>query len=299
MNHDVQHHKPVYLIEDDPVQRHSMETLLRASGYTTVCFASSEDFLNRSRSERKPGCILLDFVLRGQDGLSFLKIHRERVDAMPVIVLTGHANVALAVDFMAAGASTLLVKPFDADELIDYVAQAIAWDQSTIEARLQIQHVRNCLEQLTDRQRIIKDLVLDGRANKVIAGQLDLSERTIELARADVLKTFGVKNAIELAVLLTQSQVPVPPFTPKNFRKPPAAIPSKPSESAQLQPTSEALPQTQADCHPQTTPEASSPPPIPEPHLQKSDPPQPAPPKSSTHFDSAKRQESDSIEQQD
>jgi FixJ family two-component response regulator len=123
MNHDVQHLKPVYLIEDDPVQRHSMETLLRASGYPTFCFASSEEFLNRPSSDRKPSCILLDFVLRGQDGLSFLKVHRQRVDAMPVIVLTGHADVALAVDFMAAGASTLLVKPFDADELIDYVAQ--------------------------------------------------------------------------------------------------------------------------------------------------------------------------------
>ncbi len=307
------------MIEDDPVQRDSIEAILGQSGYTTFSYSSSEEFYNRPRIERKPGCILLDFLLRGQDGLSFLKVHQERADAMPVIVLTGYADVGLAVDFMSAGASTLLVKPFDTDELINYIAQAIAWDQSTLETRLKIQHVRMSLGLLTERQRIIKNLVLQGLANKVIASQLDLSERTIELARADVLKIFGVKNAIELAVLLTQSQAPVPPFTPKSIRKPFATSPSMPpaapaaptapaTPEAPATPTAPATPatpsaeqtsQSLADSPPATPTEASSPAPIPDPHLPTANSNQPTPHKPTANLGSEKRQPNDSPEQQD
>ncbi len=258
MNHDALSHKSVYLIEDDIVQRNSLESLLRARGYTTFSFGSSEAFHSRPRLDRMPGCILLDFFLGGQDGLSFLKIHRERVDAMPVIVLTGHADVSVAVNFMKAGASTFLVKPYDADELLDCVDQAINWDQSTLDARLKSHHVRKCLEQLSERQKALKNLVLMGAPNKVSASQLELSERTIELERAEILKIFGVKNAIELAVLITQSQLPVPPFTlhsnssrtaqASNPAPPPSA--SEPPPSAPEPPPSNQAPPTSASASP-------------------------------------------------
>jgi FixJ family two-component response regulator len=226
----------VYLIEDDPVQRDSLESLIQACGYTTSSFASSEAFHRRPQTERTPGCILLDFLLGGQDGLSFLRKHNQQNDAMPVIVLTGHADVSIAVNFMKAGASTLLVKPFDANELFHCIERLIAWDQSTLDARLKAKHVQMCLERLSERQKKIKNLVLMGSPNKVVASQLQLSERTIELERAEILKLFAVKNAVELAVLVTESQHPIPPITLRIDPPPPIGL----GTSKPMLPTTEA-----------------------------------------------------------
>lgn len=202
----------VFLIEDDPDQRESLSAVLNRSGYRTIAFDSAEQFIQYQPNERQPGCLLLDFLLSGRDGLSFLHHHREDFTGVPVVVLTGHADVATAVKFMKAGASSLLLKPYDMAELLQAIRQAVEWDARTLPARIKMDHVRRCRAKLTERQRQIKGMVLSGSPNKVIASQLQVSERTVELERAWILKLFDVKNAIELAVLIAEAQARIDPL---------------------------------------------------------------------------------------
>lgn len=199
-------HASVYLIEDDVALRASVEALLSTSGYQCVSLGTVEEFLGLPLNTRSPGCILLDFVLSGRDGLSFLKEYHERSDAMPVVVLTGHADVPIAVDFMKAGASMLLNKPYEPRSLLDCIEKAIAWDRQSLSQRQQARDCLACLEQLSPRQELILESILEGLANKLIAAQLAVSERTIETERAEIIRVFGVKNAVELAVLLTNAR---------------------------------------------------------------------------------------------
>jgi two-component system, LuxR family, response regulator FixJ len=196
----------VYLIEDDESQRTALEMIVAARGFQTAAFASSEAFMSAWSRDDAPGCIVLDFLLHGRDGLSFLKLHRERYDAMPVIVITGHADVSVAVQFMRAGAATLLLKPYEPDELLLHIDQAIAWDQQSLTNRRQSETVQALERTISYRQHQILDMILSGDANKVIAAQLGVSERTIELERAELFRLFNVRNAVELAVLVTESR---------------------------------------------------------------------------------------------
>jgi FixJ family two-component response regulator len=196
----------VFVIEDDVELRQSVEALLSAHGYQCQSFGAVEEFTQIPTAQRKPGCILLDFVLSGCDGLSFLKAYRERADAMPVVVLTGHADVPIAVDFMKAGASTLLKKPYEAPNLLDCIGQALERDRSSLHQRQQVEHCLACYKQLTPRQEQIVESMLEGLPNKLIATKISVSERTVETERAEIIRTFGVKNAVELAVLITYAR---------------------------------------------------------------------------------------------
>ncbi len=197
----------IYIIEDDIALQKSVEALLSANGYLCRSFGTVEDFLRLPMEGRNPGCILLDFVLSGCDGLSFLKEYRERLDAMPVIVLTGHADVPLAVDFMKAGASTLLKKPYEASNLLGCIEKAVVWDRNSLRQRQHVERCHECLERLTPRQEQIVESMLEGLPNKTIATKLGVSERTIETERAEIIRTFGVKNAVELAVMITNARI--------------------------------------------------------------------------------------------
>ncbi len=197
----------VYLIEDDVALRQSVEALLSTNGYQCVAFGAVEEFTQLPARTQKPGCILLDFVLGGCDGLSFLKEYHERPDAMPVVVLTGHADVPIAVDFMKAGASMLLKKPYEPKSLLDCIEKAIEWDRNSLQQRRQANDCLACYGQLSPRQELILESILEGLPNKLIAAKLGVSERTIETERAEIIRIFGVKNAVELAVLLTSARV--------------------------------------------------------------------------------------------
>lgn len=207
----------VYLIDDESEQRRSLAALLNVRGYPTVEFVNTEEFEREQVGDRKPGVIVLDFIFQGStDGLTFLGRHRDRLDGLPVIVLTGHADVSVAVQFMKAGASTLLLKPLDPEELFENVEKAIEWDVRTLPVRKKAELVRRTMQLLSERQRTVQKLILEGLANKAIAAQLQLSERTIELERAEILRMFQVKNAVELAVLVTESSRSIDPLSIKS-----------------------------------------------------------------------------------
>lgn len=194
----------VYIIEDDTDLRESVVSLVSSKGYRCESFDSAEMFLNKSSPTQQPGCILLDFQLKGCDGLAFLKQHRESSYMTPVVVVTAHADVRLTVEFMKAGASTLLKKPYEIVELLNSIDIALEWDRNQFVARQQKERVQNCFRKLSKRQEDILAFVLNGAMNKAIAAELDVSERTVESERAEILRTFGVKNVVELAVLITE-----------------------------------------------------------------------------------------------
>lgn len=196
----------VYIVEDDADLRESVESLVSSKGYRSESFNSVEDFLVKESPIDQPSCILLDFHLRGRDGLAFLKDHREQSYATPVVVLTAHADVQIAVKFMKAGASMLLRKPYEPKELLDAIDHAIEWDRRMLALRKQHEHIEGCFRFLTKRQEIVLQMILDGSPNKAVAARLDISERTIEMERSDIFRIFRVKNAVELAVIITESR---------------------------------------------------------------------------------------------
>ncbi len=197
----------IYIIEDDAPLRQSVESLVSSKGYRCESFDSVEAFLSKKTSIQQPGCILLDFHLSGCDGLSFLKHHSEQANATPVVVLTAHADVPLAVQFMKAGALMLLRKPYEPKELLESMDAALEWDRRLIVLRKQSDRIRECFQQISNRQEVVLQCILDGAPNKTIAARLDVSDRTIEMERAEILRIFQVKNAVELAVVITESRV--------------------------------------------------------------------------------------------
>ncbi len=197
----------VFIIEDDAVLRQSVESLVSSKGYRSESFNSVEEFLVKTSPIDQPSWILWDFHLSGRDGLSFLKDHCEQTYATPVVVLTAHADVQIAVEFMKAGASMLLRKPYEPKELLDSIESAIEWDQRMLALRKQKGRIEECFRMLTKRQETVLQMILDGSPNKAVAARLDISERTIEMERAEIFRIFQVKNAVELAVIITESRL--------------------------------------------------------------------------------------------
>jgi two-component system response regulator FixJ len=201
----------VHIISEDQPNCDFVTNILTSQGYRIVASRSAKEFTELQPQDRSPGCIILDVVAVSESELTFLRQHREDIAGLPVVVLTSQADVATAVMLMKAGASSLLLKTFELVELLLAVAHAVMWDKQTYPTRMKAAHVKRCLGMLSERQRRIKRMVLSGDANKVIAGRLSVSERTVELERAWILKLFGVKNAIELAVMITEGKVQVDP----------------------------------------------------------------------------------------
>ena len=196
----------VYIIDDDASVRDAMAWLLRSRRLLSEAYESAEAFeAARGRAEpAAPGCILLDVRMPGQSGLALFERLSERgiAHAWPVIFLTGHADVPTAVDTVKRGAFDFCEKPFSDNALVDRVEQALAVSRERM-AKLAVQRaVRARTHELTERERDVMRLVADGRPNKLIADELGISVRTVEVHRARVFEKMEVKSAVELANLL-------------------------------------------------------------------------------------------------
>ena len=197
----------VYIVDDDAGVREALAWLLRSRRLPSESFDSAEAFdamLQTRPPPREPCCLLLDVRMPGLSGIALFDalVARGAVDAMPVIFLTGHADVPTAVDTVKRGAFDFCEKPFSDNALVDRIEQALA--QST--ERLSQLRARSGLQvrlgELTDRERDVMDLVVAGLPNKLIADQLDISVRTVEVHRSRVFDKMQVKSAVELANLL-------------------------------------------------------------------------------------------------
>ncbi|MBI2769311.1 MAG: response regulator transcription factor [Burkholderiales bacterium] len=197
----------VFIVDDDDSVREALAWLLRSRHLLSDSYAGGEDFermLQAGFSPSQPCCLLLDVRMPGLSGLAlFDKLAgRGLVEVMPVIFLTGHADVPTAVDMVKRGAFDFCEKPFSDNALVDRVEQALKRSAEVLAARHEKSQLKSRLGELTDRERDVMGLVVEGLPNKLIADQLDISVRTVEVHRARVFDKMEVKSAVELANLL-------------------------------------------------------------------------------------------------
>ena len=197
----------VYIVDDDAGVREALAWLLRSRRLPSESFDSAEAFeamLQTRPPQRQPCCLLLDVRMPGMSGLALfdLLVARGSLHTMPVFFLSGHADVPTAVDTVKRGAFDFCEKPFSDNGLVDRIEQALAVSAQWLESVAQQETVRTRLSELTDRERAVMGLVVEGVPNKLIADQLDISVRTVEVHRARVFDKMQVKSAVELANLL-------------------------------------------------------------------------------------------------
>jgi two-component system response regulator DctR len=181
--------------------------LLRSRRLTSECFDSAEAFdarISAPGSVREPSCVLLDVRMAGLSGLAMFEklIGYGLLPTLPVIFLTGHADVPTAVDAVKRGAFDFCEKPFSDNALVDRIEQALALSAERLSALNRSGNLQALLDGLTERERDVLRLVVGGMSNKMVADQLDISVRTVEVHRARVFEKMGVKSAVELANLL-------------------------------------------------------------------------------------------------
>jgi two-component system, LuxR family, response regulator DctR len=197
----------VFIVDDDASVREALAWLLRSRRLPSQSYDSAEAFLQMLEDgfvPNRPCCLLLDVRMPGMSGLALFErlIERGLHLAMPVIFLTGHADVPTAVSSVKRGAFDFCEKPFSDNALVDRVEQALAQSASIVNAQQAREQLRQRLGELTERERDVMRLVVEGLPNKRIADQLDISVRTVEVHRARVFEKMEVKSAVELANLL-------------------------------------------------------------------------------------------------
>ena len=197
----------VYIVDDDAGVRDALAWLLRTRRLSSEGFDSGEAFdarLAAGFAVKGPSCVLLDVRMAGLSGLAMFDklIGYGLLPTLPVIFLTGHADVPTAVDAVKRGAFDFCQKPFSDNLLVDRVELALAQSAGELAQRAQASRLQLRLKGLTGRERDVMQLVVAGLPNKLVADQLDISVRTVEVHRARVFEKMGVKSAVELANLL-------------------------------------------------------------------------------------------------
>ncbi|MBB6093440.1 FixJ family two-component response regulator [Povalibacter uvarum] len=193
----------IFVVDDDSAVRDALKLLLRSVGQAVETFGSGQEFLD-AYSEDRPGCLVLDIRMPGMSGLELQQKLNERHSILPIIFITGHGDVPMAVEAMQAGAVDFIQKPFRDQDLIDRINQALEKDSNNRAALGERNDIRRRLETLTPREREVLDLVVHGKANKVIAGDLKLSQRTVEIHRARVMEKMQASSLAHLVRMVLE-----------------------------------------------------------------------------------------------
>lgn len=191
----------VYIVDDDEAIRDALVWLLQSRDVTARAFASAEAFLTLWTPDTA-GCLLLDIRMDGMSGLALFDRLRDAGNRMPVIFLTGHGDVPIAVASLKKGAHDFVEKPFNDNELVDRIIGALELDASRRNQNCARQDAAQRLASLSPRERQVMERIIDGKLNKIIADELAISMRTVEMHRAHVFEKMGVKNSVELARML-------------------------------------------------------------------------------------------------
>ncbi len=192
----------VRVVDDDAQVRRSIEVVLRSLGLVVTSYASAQAFLEHDDPE-VPGCLLLDVILPGMNGLALQQLLARTRRGPPMILMSGFGTIDVATRAMKSGAVDFLEKPFGCDALIERVQEALAIDARTRRQRSQTIGVAARLESLTRREREVLRLVLDGLSSREIAAHLGRSEQTVQLHRARIMKKLQVRGVANLVRALT------------------------------------------------------------------------------------------------
>ena len=191
------HEQVIHIVDDDEALRDSLVWLLESNGYRVRCHASGEDFLALSGDDMA-GCVLLDVRMPGISGLELFELLRGRDYGLPVIFITGHGDVPMAVEALKRGAFDFIEKPFGDREVLDLIASALEREREQREQRALRAEVSRRLGELTQREHEVLQLILAGKLNKQIADVLGISIKTVEVHRARVMDKMGVRSLAEL-----------------------------------------------------------------------------------------------------
>ena len=195
----------VYVVDDDEAVRDSMSMLLESADLPFRCFDSADSFLD-SQNGKERGCLVLDIRMPGMTGLELQKRLAQSGSSLPVIFMTGHGDVPMAVEAMRQGAFDFLRKPIAEADFLERIGNALEAETGNWHERVDRERAREQLASLTEREQEVFALVADGHANKAIAANLDISERTVEVHRANVMKKLEARTLAQLVRIYLQTE---------------------------------------------------------------------------------------------
>ena len=187
----------IAIVDDDPSAREGLSSLLRSAGLKVETFASAQEFLARPSADA-PSCLVLDLQLPGLSGLELQKRMAEAGLEIPIVFLTGHGNIPASVQAMKAGAVEFLTKPFDDEQLLQAIQEAVERDRRTRQQRVDLRKLRDRYESLTAREQEVMRLVVSGLLNKQIAGELNITEFTVKIHRGRVMRKMHADSLADL-----------------------------------------------------------------------------------------------------
>ena len=195
----------VYVIDDDEAVRDSMGMLLESADLAFRCFASADDFIAEHDSSHR-GCLVLDIRMPGMNGIELQQKLKSIDSSLPIVFITGHGDVSMAVEAMRQGALDFLRKPVDEEAFLERIAYALDQESGDWHQKLDREQARQRIASLTEREQEVFHLVAEGVANKAIASELGISERTVEVHRSQVMKKLEARTLAQLVRIHLQSE---------------------------------------------------------------------------------------------
>lgn len=205
----IRHTPTVFLVDDDPGVRDSLRWLLETAGHKVADFASAEAFL-KFYNIHMVGCLVLDVRMPGMGGLQLQQILSTQKYALPIIFISGHGDIPMAVQAMQAGAKYFLEKPFADDVLLEQVQQALVLDVGYQQARLRLATLEARIANLTERERTVMQLVVNNLSNKEIAAHLGVSIKTVEFHRSHMMEKMHASSVVELVNMANEVGLNLP-----------------------------------------------------------------------------------------
>ena len=187
----------IAIVDDDPSVREGLSSLIRSVGLNVETYASAQEFLERSGAET-PSCLVLDLQLPGLSGLDLQKRMAEAGLQIPIVFLTGHGNIPASVQAMKAGAVEFLTKPFDEEDLLLAIQEAVERDRQTRQQHADMRDLRDRYESLTAREREVMQQVVSGLLNKQVAAELEIAEYTVKIHRGRVMRKMHAESLADL-----------------------------------------------------------------------------------------------------